>query len=184
MSLSFLILVIQRESCSSCNVLIDRKRARLIQYNCVHTLATCFTSPGAGQALLGGNLREEWCLPSWFSVVALAVKGTRKTQENQSIAIQVTVMFLPEKKIVHLFLYFLISTLVCRGLEYFQHETATIWLQKTEFFPLKRYSTSCESGYSFSPSTSLHCCLSLCIDAISIERTIVHCKKNKIKEDH
>lgn len=65
-------------------------------------------------------------------------------------------MFFPKKKIVQLLLSFLISALVCRDLEYFQEEIATIWLQKTGFFffiPPRWYGTSCDSGYSFS---SLH----------------------------
>lgn len=49
--------------------------------------------------------------------------------------------------------------MVCRDIEYFQQEAATIWPQKTGiFFPPRWYSTPCDSGDCLYPPP-LHCCV-------------------------
>lgn len=70
-------------------------------------------------------------------------------------------MFLPEKKIFRLLLSFLISALVCRDLEYFQEEIATIWLQKTGYFFFHRDDTArlVIVATLSPPSIPLHCVL-------------------------
>lgn len=106
------------------------------------------------------------------------MKRIRKTQEDSLIAIQLTVIFLPGRK---LFIYsYLFSS------QHWFAGPSNIFNKRQQQFGYRKQGFFFHRGDTPHPvivatlpppPISAHSCLSLCTSAISIERTIVHCKK-------